>query len=217
MDICVGNLPREATARDLREVFVPFGRVDTVDIVRRRAGDDRRGLGFVGMPVRSEAVGAVLGVHGRTMNGQALTANEVQPRDPASQACRRRCPCCHSRATAGTRGSSMGIQHWRNDIILVSLPGRLQEHEELQRVVEMVPAGGDRHVVIDFSSVGVVAGVTLTRLLELRQVVQEHGGKLVLCCVGPATRGIFTVARLDEVFDFVPDKSAALAHLRRLG
>jgi anti-anti-sigma factor len=110
----------------------------------------------------------------------------------------------------------MGIQYWSHDIILVNLPWRLQEHDELQRVVEMVRQRG-RNVVVDFSSVGVAGGATLTRLLELRQLLQDHGRTLVLCGVAPATRGVFTITRLDEVFDFVKDKFAALAHLRVTG
>jgi len=110
----------------------------------------------------------------------------------------------------------LGVQYWSDDSILVNLPWRLQEHDELQRVVEMVQKRS-RNVVVDFSSVGAAGGATLTRLLELRQLLQDRGRKLVLCSVAPATRGVFTITRLDEVFDFVKDKFAALAHLQVLG
>jgi RNA recognition motif-containing protein len=93
MNICVGNLPSDVTANDLREVFESFGRVETADVVKHRPGDESRGFGFVGMPARSQAVSAVLGVHGRNLNGQAVTATEVRPRDPVSGACRTRCYC----------------------------------------------------------------------------------------------------------------------------
>ena len=93
MDICVGNLPSDVTGNDLREVFESFGRVETVGVVRRRYGDRSGSLGFVGMPDRSDAVPAVLSVHGRNLNGQAITAAEVRPRDPVSGACCTRCPC----------------------------------------------------------------------------------------------------------------------------
>jgi RNA recognition motif-containing protein len=93
MDIYVGNLPPDITGNDLRVVFESFGRVETVDVVRRRHADESRGFGFVGMPARSEAVRAVLGVHGRNVNGQAITATEVRPRDPVSGACHARCHC----------------------------------------------------------------------------------------------------------------------------
>jgi cold-inducible RNA-binding protein len=118
MDICVGNLPRDLTARDLRDVFESFGRVDTVDVVRRRHGEQSQGWGFVGMPAREEAVSAVLGIHGKTVNGQALTANEVQPRGPVSGACGTRCLCRaanqpggnahHSRAESRREGEGDG-------------------------------------------------------------------------------------------------------------
>jgi RNA recognition motif-containing protein len=93
MDIYVGNLPRDVTESDLREVFELFGRVETADVAQHRHGDESRGFGFVGMPARSEAVCAVLGIHGRNWNGQAITATEVQPRDPVFGVCRTRCHC----------------------------------------------------------------------------------------------------------------------------
>jgi RNA recognition motif-containing protein len=93
MNICVGNLPRDTTGSALRAVFESFGRVETVDVVLPRWGEESRGVGFVGMSVRSEAVYAVLRVHGTSLNGQTITATEVRPRDPTSGACRARCPC----------------------------------------------------------------------------------------------------------------------------
>jgi RNA recognition motif-containing protein len=103
MDICVGNLPRDVTGNDLREVFEPFGRVASASVVTRRPGDESRGWGFVGMPSRREAASAVLGVHGRSMDGQAITAHEVRPGDPVSGVCSPRCPCrSEKHATEGT-------------------------------------------------------------------------------------------------------------------
>jgi RNA recognition motif-containing protein len=96
MDICVGNLPGDVTGSDLREVFESFGRVETADVVKHRHGDESRGFGFVDMPARSEAVCAILGVHGRNVNGRAITATEVRPRDPVSGACGTRCHCRQS-------------------------------------------------------------------------------------------------------------------------
>ena len=93
MNIYIGNLPSEVTGNDLRKVFEWFGRVEAADVVKHRLGEGSRGSGFVAMPSRSEAVSAVLGVHGRTMNGQAITATEVRPQDPVSGVCRTRCPC----------------------------------------------------------------------------------------------------------------------------
>jgi len=100
MDIYVGNLSRDLTAQDRRDVFEPFGRVDTVDVVRRRQGEESQGWGVVGMPAREEAISAVPGVPGKTVNGQALTVNEVQPRGPVSGVCGTRCPCRSRKAAS---------------------------------------------------------------------------------------------------------------------
>jgi len=81
------------TGDNLREVFESFGRVETADVMKCRHGDASRGLGFVGMPARREAVCAILGVHGRNVNGQAITAIEVRPRDLVSGVCHARCHC----------------------------------------------------------------------------------------------------------------------------
>jgi len=244
MNICVCDLSSDVTRDDLREVFEVFGCVETASVVRRHDSDESRGFGFVGMPVRSEAISAILGVHGRNLKGHVIAAHEVRPREPVSGACRTRCNCRSAKSPTGNAhpilaafisrrpwswnslGGSvrriwkmrwkLGVQYWSDDTILVNLPWRLQEHDELQRVMEMVQRRS-RNVVVDFSRVGVAGGATLTRLLELRRLLQDHGRKLILCSVAPATRSVFTITRLDEVFDFVKDKFAALACLQVLG
>lgn len=111
----------------------------------------------------------------------------------------------------------MGIQSWSDDVILVDLPRKVEEHGELQVVIEMVREKGHCDVVMDFSNVDIVGSPTFSRLLELRQLLLDCGHTLVLCSVAPATKGVFTIARLDEVFDFVEDRFAALATLQMTG
>jgi anti-anti-sigma factor len=108
----------------------------------------------------------------------------------------------------------MGIQSWSDGVILVDLPRELEEHKELQTVLKMVQEKGDSNVVIDFSSVDIVGSTTFASLLQLRQVLQDSGHKLVLCGLRPATKGVFSIARLDSVFEFVEDRFAALANLQ---
>jgi len=110
----------------------------------------------------------------------------------------------------------MGIQSWSEDVILVNLPQRPEDHAELQTVVKMAHEKGHCNVVIDFSDVAIVGSPTFARLLELRQVLQDSGHKLVLCGLSPATKGVFTVTRLDSVFEFVEDRFAALAGLQMM-
>ena len=71
--------------------------------------------------------------------------------------------------------SKTSIQYWSQGIILVNWPWQLQEHDELQKVTEMVHEQGACNVVVDLSSVDVVGCTTFTRLLELRQLLQDRG------------------------------------------
>jgi RNA recognition motif-containing protein len=80
MNIYVGNLPREATERDLREAFEAFGEVAGINIIKDRFSGTPRGFGFVEMPVQAEAQAAIAGLNGKQLKGQTLTVNEARGR-----------------------------------------------------------------------------------------------------------------------------------------
>jgi RNA recognition motif-containing protein len=101
MNVYVGNLPSNVTGNDLRAVFEPFGRVETAHVVKHRHGGRSRSFGFVDMPARSEAVSAIVGLDGKNLKGQAITATEVRPRDPVCGACRTPCYCPSQEQAAG--------------------------------------------------------------------------------------------------------------------
>lgn len=111
----------------------------------------------------------------------------------------------------------MSIHCWSQDMILVDLPRELEKHNELQTVVGIVRDRGDCDVVIDFSHVDVVGGACLVGLLELQRLLNDAGHKLTLCSVAPATKGVFTIARFDDLFEFAEDRFAALASLQMIG
>ncbi len=108
----------------------------------------------------------------------------------------------------------MGIQNWSDDVILVDLPREPQMGDELKSVTEMVRDRGDCDVVIDFSEVDIITSSSLSKLLKLRKLLTDCGRKLVFSNAAPATRGIFTITGLDDVFEFVDDKFVALASLQ---
>ena len=110
----------------------------------------------------------------------------------------------------------MSIQRWSEDVILVDLPGELEKHNELQTIIGMVRDRGDCDVVMDFSHIDVVGGACLAGLLEVRRLLNECGHKLTLCSVAPARKGVFTITRLDDLFEFVEDRLAALASLQMI-
>ena len=111
----------------------------------------------------------------------------------------------------------MSIHRWSQDVILVDLPRELEKHNELRAVIGMLRDRGDCDVVVDFSHVDVVGGECLARLLEMRRLLNDCGHKLTLSSVAPATKGVFTIARLEDLFEFAEDRFAALASLQMIG
>lgn len=80
MNIYVGNLSPETTEGDLREAFMAFGQVSTVNLIKDRFSGEPRGFGFVEMPTRSEAQNAINGLNGKELKGRTLSVNEARPR-----------------------------------------------------------------------------------------------------------------------------------------
>ena len=108
----------------------------------------------------------------------------------------------------------MGIQNWSEDIVLVDLPAEPQVGDEIKAVTAMVRDRGNCEVVIDFSSVDIITSSSLSALLRLRKLLSDCGHKLVFCNVAPATKNIFMLTGIDEIFEFADDKFVALASLQ---
>ena len=80
MRLYVGNLSRDVSEADLREVFQPFGRIDEVSVVKDRGNNVSKGFAFVDMPEKTEAEAAIAGLHGKEMKGRSMDVNEARPR-----------------------------------------------------------------------------------------------------------------------------------------
>jgi len=110
----------------------------------------------------------------------------------------------------------MGIQNFSEDVLLADLPSEEpQMGNELKNLNEIISTRGDCDVVVDFSKVEIVTSSDISNLLALRGLLREHGRQLILCSVSAPTKGIFTVAGLDAVFELATDKHAALAAIQR--
>src|SRR5712691_2572739 len=82
MHIFVGNLAFTTTEQDLRQLFEPYGTVETVRIMNDRDTGRSRGFGFVEMPDNRAAQSAIDALNGTPVAGRALTINEARPREP---------------------------------------------------------------------------------------------------------------------------------------
>jgi anti-anti-sigma regulatory factor len=108
----------------------------------------------------------------------------------------------------------MGIDRSSQGILTVDLLPEPDMGTELETVANVVRDGADCDVIVDFSGVDIVISSSISKLLKLRKLLGDSGHQLVLCHAAPATVGIFKVAGLDIVFEFVADKSAALASIK---
>jgi RNA recognition motif-containing protein len=80
MNIYVGNLPFNATAQDLENLFGEYGTVESAAIINDRETGRSRGFGFVEMP-NEEGAKAISELDGHDYNGRALKVNEARPRE----------------------------------------------------------------------------------------------------------------------------------------
>ena len=82
MNIFVGNLAFSTTDHDLRQLFEPYGVVDTIHVITDRDTGRSKGFGFVEMPDSTTAKTAIAGLQGKDLGGRTLTVNEAKPREP---------------------------------------------------------------------------------------------------------------------------------------
>ena len=79
--IYVGNLPFTATEQELRDLFEPHGKVESVKLINDRDTGRPRGFGFVAM-APADAQAAIAATNGQSLGGRALRVNEAQERPP---------------------------------------------------------------------------------------------------------------------------------------
>ncbi len=79
--IYVSNIPWEATASDLEQLFSPYGRVAAATIVTDRRTGRSRGYAFVDIETGAsrKAIGEL---HGSLLDGRELTVRPARPRPP---------------------------------------------------------------------------------------------------------------------------------------
>lgn len=80
MSIYVGNLSSETTEEELKGVFLEFGEVTSVNIIKDKFTGQPRGFGFVEMASADATKAAIAGMSGKEFKGRTLTVNEARPK-----------------------------------------------------------------------------------------------------------------------------------------
>ena len=64
--------------------------------------------------------------------------------------------------------------------------------------------------VVDLSGVGFAGSAALGNFVALQRLVRANGGRILFCNVDPTVSEVFRASKLDSLFEFVADRSAAL-------
>ena len=78
----VGNLSYSIRDNDLEQAFGEFGAVTSAKVMMERETGRSKGFGFVEMGTDAEALAAIEGMNGHSLDGRALTVNEARPMEP---------------------------------------------------------------------------------------------------------------------------------------
>ena len=109
----------------------------------------------------------------------------------------------------------MTVQNLSEQVVLVTLTDGHQAIKELNSLVELAAEKKDSDLIIDFSEVEMITTVTINNLLKLRNLVSACKHRLILSGLSIHNKCVFTLAGLDGVFDFAPDKDSAFSSLQK--
>jgi RNA recognition motif-containing protein len=79
MKLYVGNLPYSSSEEDVRQLFLQYGEVESVNLIQDRMTGKPRGFGFVEMN-DDGANEAINSLNGSKYGGRTLKVNEAKPR-----------------------------------------------------------------------------------------------------------------------------------------
>ena len=81
MNIFVANLSFRIQSEGLKEMFEPYGEVDSAKIIMDRETGRSKGYGFVEMNDDGEAQQAIDDLNGIEIDGRAIVVKEARPRE----------------------------------------------------------------------------------------------------------------------------------------
>lgn len=81
MNILVANFDTQWTNDKLKELFTPYGKVDTALVMMDAFTERSRGFGYVEMPDETEANKAIAALNKSELNGLSLAVSQTGPRE----------------------------------------------------------------------------------------------------------------------------------------
>lgn len=80
MKLYVGNLSYETGESELRDLFSPYGTVESVSVITDRDSGRSKGFGFVEFADQAQAEAAISGLNAKEVGGRSLTVSPARPK-----------------------------------------------------------------------------------------------------------------------------------------
>ena len=80
MNIYIGQLPYSVTEQELKEMFVQYGEVASLNLIMDKYTGQSKGFGFIDMPNNSEADQAIKGLNKSMLKGREIKVNQAEER-----------------------------------------------------------------------------------------------------------------------------------------
>lgn len=73
--------------------------------------------------------------------------------------------------------------------------------EKLGKELSVIASGDDQEMLIDFDNVNFISSAAISKLIVLEKKLRSNGKKLRLNNMQPTVRDLFSLAKLDTIFE----------------
>jgi len=104
---------------------------------------------------------------------------------------------------------------WSSDIAIANLADEPALSDELGTMIDQIQESDSTpHIVLDFHEVSYINSSNIAQLLQMRNLLDKSGHRLVLCSVTDEVMSVLVVSGLNKLFDFAPDTLTAIASVQ---
>jgi cold-inducible RNA-binding protein len=82
VNLYIGNLPYGVDEDSLRQMFTPYGAVESAKVIKDRQTGRSKGFGFVEMGSQAEADAAIKALNETAVDGRNIKVNLAKPKEP---------------------------------------------------------------------------------------------------------------------------------------
>jgi cold-inducible RNA-binding protein len=82
VNLYIGNLPYGIDEDSLRQMFTPYGTVESAKVIKDRQTGRSKGFGFVEMAGQPEADAAIKALNETALDGRNIKVNLAKPKEP---------------------------------------------------------------------------------------------------------------------------------------